>query len=84
MAHRFHLAERFNLVDRLPRIRVPSLILSGERDMLVSPESLKALHEGIRNSSVVPLKRCGHLAFATQPRRIADEVRRFLQPLGGC
>ncbi|MBI1915274.1 MAG: alpha/beta hydrolase [Planctomycetes bacterium] len=81
MAHRFRLAERFNLVDRLHRIRVPSLILSGERDLLVSPESLKALHKGIENSRLVPLKRCGHLAFATQPHRIADEVRRFLQPL---
>src|SRR5215468_972247 len=41
MAHRFHLAERFNVVDHLRRIRVPSLILSGERDLLVSPESLQ-------------------------------------------
>jgi len=81
MAHRFRLAERFDLVDQLPRIRVPSLILSGERDLLVSPESLQALHEGIENSRLVTLKRCGHLAFATQPRRIADEVSRFLQPI---
>ena len=81
MAHRFHLAERFNLVDRLHRIRVPSLILSGERDLLVSSESVQALHEGIRNARLVSLKRCGHLAFATQPRRIADEVHGFLQPL---
>src|SRR5947199_26070 len=84
MAHRFRLAERFNVVDRLSRIRVPSLILSGERDLLVSPESLKVLHEGIEDSLLVPLKRCGHLAFATQPRRIAEEVRRFLQPLNAC
>jgi len=84
MAHRFRLAERFNLVDRLSRIRVPSLILSGERDLLVSPESLKALHEGIEDSRLVSLQRCGHLAFATQPRRIAEEVRRFLQPLTEC
>jgi hypothetical protein len=28
---------------------------------------------------VVKLDGCGHLAFAMQPERIADEVRRFLQ-----
>src|SRR5205807_6273297 len=50
MAHRFRLAERFCLDDRLHRIRVPSLILTGERDLLVSPESRDALHRGIENS----------------------------------
>jgi pimeloyl-ACP methyl ester carboxylesterase len=79
MAHRFRLAERFDLVARLNRIRVPSLILSGERDLLVSPQSLKALHEGIAQSRLVELEGCGHLAFATRPRRIAEEVRRFQQ-----
>jgi len=79
MAHRFHLAERFDLDDRLARIRVPSLLLAGERDLLVSPESLETLHKGIAHARLVSLKGAGHLAFATQPRRIADEVGRFLQ-----
>ena len=82
MAHRFHLAEGFDLDDRLGRIRVPSLLLAGERDLLVSPESLDTLHKGIEGARLVPLKGCGHLAFATQPRRIAEEVRRFLQDGG--
>src|SRR5205814_1915718 len=30
-------------------------------------------------SCVVKLEGCGHLAFATQPERIADEVNCFLQ-----
>ena len=79
MAHRFRLAERFNLDARLGRIRVPSLLLAGERDLLVSPESLQTLHEGIKGSRLVQLKGAGHLAFATQPNRIAEEVRRFIQ-----
>jgi pimeloyl-ACP methyl ester carboxylesterase len=79
MAHRFHLAERFDIDDRLHRIRVPALLLAGERDLLVSPESLKTLHEGIRDSSVVRLKGSGHLAFATHPQPISEAVRRFLR-----
>jgi pimeloyl-ACP methyl ester carboxylesterase len=79
MAHRFHLAEGFDLDDRLGHIRVPSLLLAGERDLLVSPESLDTLHRGIKQAQRVPLPGCGHLAFATQPRLIAEEVRRFLQ-----
>src|SRR5436190_11273741 len=77
MAHRFHLAEKFNLDGRLERIRVPALVLAGARDLLVSEDSLKALERGIPRSCVVKLEGCGHLAFATQPERIADEVNCF-------
>jgi len=79
MAHRFHLAEQFDMVERLHRVRTPALILSGERDLLVSAESMKTLHRGIKGSRVVELEGCGHLAFAMQPERIAEEVRGFLQ-----
>jgi len=79
MAHRFRLAEDFDLSGRLHRIAVPSLLMAGDRDLLVSEESLKALQEGIASSRVVSVEGCGHLAFATQPARIAEEVRRFLQ-----
>jgi len=78
MAHRFNLAERFDVEDRLNTIRVPALVMAGDRDMLVSERSLKALGEGIPQSEVVRLKRCGHLAFVTRPEQVAAEVRRFL------
>ncbi len=79
IAHRFSLAVDFDMVERLHRVRVPSLILSGERDLLVSPENLQLLHCGIKGSRLVQLEDCGHLAFAMQPERIANEVRLFLQ-----
>jgi pimeloyl-ACP methyl ester carboxylesterase len=79
MAHRFSLVERFNVEDRLDGIRVPALVMAGDRDMLVSERSLKALGEGIPEAEVVRLKGCGHLAFVTRPEQVAAEVRRFLQ-----
>ncbi len=79
MAHRFHLVEQFDVTERLERIRVPTLILAGERDLLVSERSLNALRTGIASAKLVQLNRCGHLAFVTQPARVAEEVRRFLQ-----
>src|SRR5439155_897142 len=57
---------------------VPTLILAGDRDLLVSPQSLRDLADGIPRSRLVHLRGCGHLAFATQPDRVADEVRQFL------
>src|SRR5207237_2049336 len=47
MAHRFRLVERFNVLGLLPRIRVPSLVLAGDRDLLVSQRALRELAETI-------------------------------------
>jgi pimeloyl-ACP methyl ester carboxylesterase len=79
MTHRFRLVETFNLDGRAGRIRVPSLILVGDRDLLVSETSLQALCGGLPRAKLVRLPQCGHLAFATRPDRVADEVRRFLR-----
>lgn len=78
MTHRFRLVESFNPGPRLGDVRVPALLLAGDRDLLVSPQSLQALSQGLSEARRVTLPSCGHLAFATQPERVADEVRRFL------
>ncbi|HVS34929.1 MAG TPA: alpha/beta hydrolase [Gemmataceae bacterium] len=80
MMHRLRMVESFALDDRLARIAAPTLILAGDRDLLVSKRSLAELKRGIRRSRLVELPGCGHLAFAAQPERVADEVRRFLRP----
>jgi pimeloyl-ACP methyl ester carboxylesterase len=78
MAHRFHLAESFNLDGRLHRIRVPALILNGQRDVLVSRRTTEDLRDGIADSQLVRLPHCGHLAFVTHPQVVAGHVREFL------
>jgi len=78
MAHRLHLVESFNVVDRLDRVQVPALVLAGARDPLVSTRSLAILSQGLPNVRLCRLSGCGHLAFATQPDRVAQEVQDFL------
>jgi pimeloyl-ACP methyl ester carboxylesterase len=84
MAHRFRLAESFDMGDRLGRIRVPSLILSGDRDLLVSAASLKALHQGVKGSHLVRMPGAGHLGVVTQPETVARTVHDFLQAQHVC
>jgi pimeloyl-ACP methyl ester carboxylesterase len=78
MAHRFRLVEEYNLDSRLERIKAPTLIVAGDRDVLVSDRSLRELGDGIAGSRVVRLPGSGHLAFATHAKRVAEEVRAFL------
>jgi pimeloyl-ACP methyl ester carboxylesterase len=79
MAHRFHLVETFSMEQRFAKVRVPALIMAGDRDLLVSPKSLDALAGGLPDSRLVRLAGCGHLAFVTRPETVADEVTRFLR-----
>jgi len=78
MVHRFRLAEQYDITGRLERVRVPTLVLAGDRDLLVSERSLDALFHGLPGGTLVRLPGCGHLAFVTKPRRVAEEVERFL------
>src|SRR5262249_12607018 len=50
MSHRFRLVEQFDMIGRLERIRTPTLILSGDRELLISEHSLRDLSGGIPNS----------------------------------
>jgi pimeloyl-ACP methyl ester carboxylesterase len=78
ITHRFHLVEAFNPGSRLNAVHVPTLLMAGDRDLLVSPRSLQELVRSIPNAISASLPGCGHLAFVTQPERVADEVKRFL------
>jgi pimeloyl-ACP methyl ester carboxylesterase len=79
MTHRFRLAEAFGPGTGLARVRVPTLIMAGDRDLLTSPQSLRELAAGIAGSRRVDLPGCGHLAFVTHPDRVAGEAKRFLE-----
>jgi pimeloyl-ACP methyl ester carboxylesterase len=78
MTHRFQLVESFDPGSRLEAVRTPTLAMAGERDLLVSSQSLRDLVCSIENAQRVALPGCGHFAFVTHPERVADEVRSFL------
>jgi pimeloyl-ACP methyl ester carboxylesterase len=84
ISHRFRMVEHFNMEGKLERIQVPTMIMVGDRDWLVSDPSLRDLRQGISGSQVVRLRGCGHLAFITEPRRVAQEVKSFLSNKEGA
>jgi pimeloyl-ACP methyl ester carboxylesterase len=78
MTHRFHMVESFDPGRRLGSVRVPALLMAGDRDLLASPRSLADLAAGLPRARAVPLRGCGHFAFVTHPDRVAEEVKKFL------
>ncbi len=83
MAHRLHLVERLDLTPRLRRVTAPAYALAGERDLLVSPSSLHELSAGLSNGRGESLPGCGHLAFVTHPRLVAEKLHAFVESAVG-
>ena len=79
MAHRLHLVERCDLSPRLHRVTAPTRALAGDRDILVSPSSLDALCTALPDGCGELLPQCGHLAFVTHPRLVAEKWHAFIR-----
>jgi pimeloyl-ACP methyl ester carboxylesterase len=62
----------------LRRIRLPTLVLWGERDGIVSTAHGKAYHESIGQSEFLTLAKLGHLPHLEAPERCARVIAEFL------
>jgi 3-oxoadipate enol-lactonase len=78
MAHRLRLIERRDLAARASRIVAPTFVMAGDRDLLVSSQSLERLWMGLHEGQGQILNGCGHLAFATHPELVAGKFHAFL------
>ena len=70
--------------DRLPQIKSPTLILHGNKDILVPFENAAILHERIPGSQVRIVDGTGHCFFWERPDAVIEEVVGFLSkaPVG--
>ena len=66
----------------LQRIQLPTLILWGERDSIVTSAHGKAYHEGIAKSEFVIVPKMGHLPHIEAPETCADLMVNFLRTPG--
>jgi len=68
-----------DLRDRVSEITAPTLILAGEEDILIPLRYAKMLREKIKNSTLVTLKRCGHVPPIEKPEEFNRIVMNFLK-----
>lgn len=70
-----------NLIDRLPEISCPALIVTGERDTLTDLDDASILADRIPDSRKVILPDRPHNIAYTHPREVAMAVRAFLDDI---
>ncbi len=64
--------------SRLPEIKSPTLVLTGDRDILIPPENSRILADNISRARLVVFPGGGHGFFGQFPEKVAEEVISFL------
>jgi 3-oxoadipate enol-lactonase len=67
--------------DRLPRIKAPTLVLTGDADVLIPPENSKILAERIPGAELKIISGGGHQVLVEQPEACNAAVLDFLRKL---
>jgi magnesium chelatase accessory protein len=62
----------------LPRTAVPTLLIAGENDRAVSPETSRRAAARLPEAEAVILPGLGHLAHEEAPDDVADRIDTFL------
>ncbi|MCF6766316.1 alpha/beta hydrolase [Thiotrichales bacterium 19S3-7] len=69
--------QTYNALDSLHKIRVKTLIIAGEDDILTPLSASKAIHQVISQSQLLTLP-CGHMPTIECPDKLANEIINWL------
>jgi 3-oxoadipate enol-lactonase len=72
---------RLNFLDRLSKIKIPTLIMVGEDDPGTPVSASQAIHEKISNSRLVIIQSARHLPNVEQPDAFNTNLLTFLKSL---
>jgi proline iminopeptidase len=81
-AHRFgfsRLTRGWTVMDRLGKIRVPTLVMAGRDDFLFPPEHQEQLAEGVPNARVRIIERAGHNPHDERTDEVMEAVNDFIR-----
>ena len=68
-----------DITNDISALRVPTLILTGDDDVIISPRKSNILHRQISGSRLVTIPGAGHYLHVEKSARVAEEVTNFLR-----
>ena len=77
-----HCTAIMNRADSQPdlaSIRVPTLVLAGDKDQLTPPDKAREIAEGISGASLVIVPDCGHMSAMERPEAVNDALLEWLE-----
>jgi len=79
----FRACDRFDVLDRLGGIRVPTLLICGKDDRMTPVKYSDYLRRHIPNSVLVLVPNAGHMVMIEQPGVVNEHIAAFLDALHG-
>jgi pimeloyl-ACP methyl ester carboxylesterase len=77
----FLACDKFDIMDRLTEISVPTLVLCGEEDQMTPVKYSQYLAENIPHARLVVIKDAGHMVMLEKPFEVTRAIGDFLQEL---
>jgi len=77
----FQACNRFDRLEHVSTIALPTLILVGDRDVMTTPAFSEALQKEILNSKLVLVPGAGHLVMLEKPREVNQAIETFVTEL---
>lgn len=75
----FVACDEFDIMDELERIEAPTLIISGDQDILTPEKYGEYLHEKIKNSTLEVIRDAGHFMMKEKPNEFNRVFMNFLE-----
>ena len=72
------VTRRTSVLDRIPEIKVPTLVIVGSEDIATTPDKAQHLAEGISGARLETVAGAGHMTPIEQPERISQLLSEFL------
>jgi len=79
MLNDFLCCDKFDIMDRVHEIKVPTLIMCGESDVMTPVKFADYLGAKIANSRVVIVPQSGHFVLAEKPQAVNKAIEDFLK-----
>jgi pimeloyl-ACP methyl ester carboxylesterase len=73
--------DKFDLMDRVKDIRLPTLIMAGNADRMTPLKYAQYLRDQIPDSELVEIKDAGHMLALEKPLEVTRALTRFLKAL---
>ncbi len=70
---------RASLLDRLPEVRVPTMLIVGADDLSRPPHESEEMARRIPGARLEVIPEAGHISNLEQPERVNQYIREFLQ-----
>jgi pimeloyl-ACP methyl ester carboxylesterase len=79
----FRCCDKFDIMEQVPRIKLPAHCIVGELDNMTPPKYSQYLVKSMPDCSISVIGGGSHLCFLEKPGPVNDAIAAFLKRLGG-